>query len=399
MIVIGGSYNETVLFPSATTELVGSGVRAASTLGADAQRLVTFATPGEAGLIRSTVHADTTVEAIKRDQSIEFRYLDPSFAPLVSGLQTGPLDPLPSEFQDEDVLAFGFAELPSGYPITARNIVIDPQSPVGASETLLNGVYANRIAICANQSEARLMTGSASPVDAAEALLARSQVESVVVKCGPLGYITADSSGVTRAHATPTLTVSTLGSGDIFSSIFAREWFAGKTTADAAAVASAAVAASAGKPDIGDSKIALPMNPGYAPRVYLAGPFFTLSERWLVERTRAMLIALGARVFSPIHDVGPGDTEVAQKDLDGLGDCDVVLALLDGFDPGTIYEIGWAARENIPVIGFSSEAHPKETKMLVGMGAEVHTDLTSALFRSVWAGQGLLLAPGTHNAR
>lgn len=398
MIVIGGSYTETVLFPSVKTELVGSGIRAASTLGADVEKLVTIATPEEVGIVRSTVDAATAVEVVERDEAVEFRYLDPAFTPQVTGLPTGSLDPLPSGFPNDDVLAFGLAELPSGYPITARRVVFDPQSPRIATAALLDAVSADRVAVCANRAEARLLTGLASPTDAAAALRTRSQVEAVVVKCGALGYVTADSSGVTWMHATPTLTVSALGSGDIFSSIFAREWFAGATTADAAAAASAAVAASAGRPDSSDTAIVLPMNPGYAPRVYLAGPFFTLSERWLVERVRAVLTGLGARVFSPIHNVGPGHTEVAQKDLDGLDQCDVVFALLDGFDPGTIYETGWAARENIPVVGFSSEAHAKETKMLIGMGAEVHTDLTSALFRSVWAGQGLTLTPGIHGA-
>lgn len=398
MIVIGGSYTETVLFPSFTAKLVGSGVRAAATLAADAERLVTVAAAGEMGVIRSAVDTNTTVEVVERDKPVEFRYLDPSLTPQITGLPNGLRGPLPSAFPNDDVLAFGLAELPSGYAITARRVVLDPQSPRAATGALLDAVSADGIAVCANRAEARLMTGLASPIDAAVALHTRSPVEAVVVKCGPLGYVTADSTGVTWVHATPTLTVSTLGSGDIFSSIFAREWFAGATTADAAATASAAVAASAGKPDASDSAIVLPMNPGYAPRVYLAGPFFTLSERWLVERVRAVLIGLGARVFSPIHDVGPGDAEVAQKDLNGLDDCDVVFALLDGFDPGTIYETGWAARENIPVVGFSSEAHAKETKMLVGMGAEVHTDLTSALFRSIWAGQGLTLTPGVHSA-
>lgn len=398
MIVVGGSYTETVLFPSFRTELVGSGVRAAATLGVDAAMLVTIAAPGEVGIVRSTVDARTTVEVVERHDPVEFRYLDPALAPQVTGLPTGSLEKLRSAFPDDDVLAFGLAELPAGYPITARRVVFDPQSPRNATGVLLDVVGADRIAVCANRAEARLMTGLASPMDAAAALLARSHVEAVVVKCGPLGYVTADSAGMEWAHATPSLTVSTLGSGDIFSSIFARGWFAGASAAEAASSASLAVAVSAGAPDPRGPDIVLPMNPGYAPRVYLAGPFFTLSERWLVERVRAVLTGLGARVFSPIHDVGPGDTEVAQKDLHGLDDCDVVFALLDGFDPGTLYETGWAAREDIPVVGFSSEVHAKETKMLVGMGAEVHTDLTSALFRTVWAGQGLTLTPGIHGA-
>jgi nucleoside 2-deoxyribosyltransferase len=86
--------------------------------------------------------------------------------------------------------------------------------------------------------------------------------------------------------------------------------------------------------------------------VYLAGPFFSLAERWLVETSRAVLAGLGASVFSPLHDVGVGGDEVAAPDLDGLRRADAVFALLDGWDPGTVYEVGWAHREDLPVVGF-----------------------------------------------
>ena len=397
MIVVGGSYLETILYPRFSMTLVGSGVRATETLGPDATRLVTIATAAESRAIASRL-ASTTVEAAERQDPVDFRYLDPALAPEVVGLPAPPRGSLRLDFPNDDVLAFGMAELPKGYPLNARRVVLDPQAPWSASSRLLDDISADQIAVCANRKEARLITGLDDPYEAALALLDYATVEAVVVKCGALGYVVADHDMAVRVHATPTLPVRTLGSGDIFSSVFAREWFAGASAADAASAASATVAAT-GQPA---THTHLPLQPGYAPKVYLAGPFFTLGERWLVERVRSILSGLGARVFSPIHDVGPGDTEVAKKDLDGLDTCDVVLALLDGFDPGTIYETGWAARENIPVIGFASESHSKETKMLVGMGAEVHTGLTTALYRAVWAGQGLTLTagidPGVRNA-
>jgi nucleoside 2-deoxyribosyltransferase len=398
VIVVGGTYTETVLYPTFMAQLMGSGVRAAMTLGAGASTLVTVATENEAEALTSRLMLGTALMATQRPGSVEFRYLDPALRPHVSGLPVEMQESFSCDFPDDDVLAFGLAELADGYPVMGRQVVVDPQSPQSATAQFLDGVDAGRIAVCANRKEARLITGADDPESAARALLTYSQVEAVVVKCGALGYVVADEHALTWVHATPTLTVRTLGSGDIFSSIFAREWFSGASAADAAHTASIAVAgAVGGTAPAGHTD--LPLRPGYAPRVYLAGPFFTLGERWLVERVRSILAGLGARVFSPIHDVGPGDIEVAKKDLDGLDGCDVVLALLDGFDPGTIYETGWAARENIPVVGFSSEPHTKETKMLVGMGAEVHTDLTTALYRTVWAGQGLTLTAGIDPGR
>lgn len=393
MIVVGGTYTETVLYPTLASSLVGSGLRAAVALGGATEKLVTVATSAEAEQITSIVDDGTSVVVVGRENPVEFRYLDPLLRPQVWGLPAEPVPTLDCTFPEHDVLAFGLIELPSGYPVTARRVVLDPQSPQSASAAILENVDAEKIAICANRGEARRMTGCDSPLEAAARLLEAPGVEGVIVKCGALGYVAADHDAITWAHATPTLSVRTLGSGDVFSSVFAREWFADASVSDAAATASRAVAHTAGAPDEGVPRL----QPGYSPKVYLAGPFFTLGERWIVERVRDVLDGLGARVFSPIHDVGPGDIEVAEKDLEGLDDCDVVFAILDGFDPGTVYETGWAARGNIPIVGFASEIHSKETKMLVGMGAEVHTDLTTAVFRAIWAGQGLTLNPGLHD--
>lgn len=396
MIVVGGSYTESVLYPTPSSEFMGSGVRAALMLGGKVEAMITYATDDETELLADVLPFVPVLKSVERSTKVEFRYLDTALPPDILRLPSAAPEPLQCVYPESDVLAFGVAEQPMGYRITARRVVFDPQAPAHASAALLAKISADQIAVCANRREARRMTGYDSPTDAAMELLRQPHVEAVVVKCGALGYLTADHSGMAWHHAEPTLTVNALGSGDIFSSVFAREWFAGRPVAEAAAIASSAVATSADGTMLLAARRPLPLQAGYSPKVYLAGPFFTLSERWLVEQARAALTGLGARVFSPIHDVGPGDIEVAKKDLDGLDDCDVVFALLDGMDPGTIYETGWAARESIPIVGHSSEPHHKETKMLVGMGAEVHTDLTAALYRTIWAGQGLALTAGVY---
>jgi nucleoside 2-deoxyribosyltransferase len=122
--------------------------------------------------------------------------------------------------------------------------------------------------------------------------------------------------------------------------------------------------------------------------VYLAAPFFTLSQQWLVELCKAACEELGAEVFSPLHDVGAGGPAVAALDLDGLASCSVVLALLDESDPGTWIEVGWARSRNKPVIGYCEPQAEEQTKMAKGLGVEVHADLSTALYRAIWAGMG-----------
>ena len=110
-------------------------------------------------------------------------------------------------------------------------------------------------------------------------------------------------------------------------------------------------------------------------------------------------MGLGSTVFSPLHNVGTGGDEVAAMDLAGLEGCNAVFALLDGWDSGTVYEVGWAHRHGLPVVGFRNSPDDPGTKMLVGSGAEIHDDLASALYRVVWAGQGHPLIAGRASDR
>ncbi|WP_236961022.1 nucleoside 2-deoxyribosyltransferase [Methylobacterium durans] len=121
--------------------------------------------------------------------------------------------------------------------------------------------------------------------------------------------------------------------------------------------------------------------------IYLAGPFFDLAQRWLVEEALERLQALGAPVFSPLHEVGMGRPaqETATADLEGLDRCAAVLALLDGADPGTLFEVGYARAHGKPVVVLAERVEDLHLTMLAGSGCAVVRDLTSALYRTVWA--------------
>jgi nucleoside 2-deoxyribosyltransferase len=124
------------------------------------------------------------------------------------------------------------------------------------------------------------------------------------------------------------------------------------------------------------------------PIVYLAGPFFSLAQRFLIEETRAGLLKLGAEVFSPMHEVGfdlPVET-IAKEDLRGLERCSVVLALITDLDPGTIFEIGFARAKNIPVVTFGEGVKEEHLTMLIGTECMYSQDFCSALYNAVWAG-------------
>jgi nucleoside 2-deoxyribosyltransferase len=121
--------------------------------------------------------------------------------------------------------------------------------------------------------------------------------------------------------------------------------------------------------------------------VYLAGPFFTVAERWLVDLCRS---ALGPHVFSPLHDVGlrrveDPAAEIAVADLEGLRKCDSVLALIDRSDPGTIFETGWATAAEIGVVAYGEMLEKSAITMIEGSGGAIIGDLSTAVYQAVWA--------------
>jgi nucleoside 2-deoxyribosyltransferase len=98
------------------------------------------------------------------------------------------------------------------------------------------------------------------------------------------------------------------------------------------------------------------------------------------------LLQQRVKVFSPYHDVGIGAAEVVvPKDIEALKDCDSVLAILDGFDAGTSFEVGYARSLGIPVVAFVQNEPPEPLKMLIGTGCEIVNDLVSAVYRAAWA--------------
>jgi hypothetical protein len=410
LIVVGGTYAERVTVPDHQDDAAGSGMRAAAALRSAGVELVTAVDRTTAAAASAAAAAFGMGRKVStRDQPVGFRYFTPVSDPAIDGPGAQYSDDLVAD--DEAVLVFGMVEK-GALSVRAEKLVIDPQRPrdlSGIDFTALNG---DRVAIVANAREAAALAGHAqSTAEMAFTILEKSHTEIVVVKAAGRGctVVTQGSAEAIRVGPHPTPTVWPLGSGDVFTAGFAHAWAHGADAVEAARVASSSAAwwcgtrqsalpteilAGTSVEAVWDGAgVELPV-PDRKPLVYIAAPFFTLAERWLVETCRDVLVGLGARVFSPLHQVGPGGDEVAARDLEGLRNSNAVLALLDGWDPGTLYEVGWAHRHQLPVVGFVNSPGNEGTKMLVGTGAEIHEDLSSALYRSVWAAQGLPVSGG-----
>ncbi len=393
MIVVGGIYRELCRDPQ-SEEVFGSGARAAFALsGATTPvRLRSVACAEDADLARAM---GIEMDYEERPRPIRFRYDTPISRPTHDFLGGLPAPHL--EAEADVVLAFGMLEAKP--LVKAQRLVIDPQSPGLTSLGQHMDWSAERLAIVGNQSE---ILGLAGPppvpiAEAAERVRVEYEAEVVVAKCGPRGAVLVDELGSTPIPPHPTEDVWPIGSGDVFSALFAWAWGDQERGArEAANIASLGTATWCSR---GPLQVVTPEGEIIFPRaeardvhlhdvrVYLAGPYFNYGERWLVDLMRDGLMDLGAQVFSPFHEVGFGTPEkVAPADLRGLHECNSVLALLDGVDTGTVFEVGYARANDIPVVGFAARPDSSDLTMLIGTDVPIFSGLAQAAYHAMWAG-------------
>ena len=397
MIVVGGTYREICREP-AIDYLFGSGLRAAFAISRGCKELefVSIVDVAEKKEVEALARSfGFTAKLQERIYPIQFHYEVPISSPRI--IPSNPVIIAPEKFvcSGKAMLVFGILEATSD--IHAERLVLDPQGPRPLTEQMT--WVANHVAIVGNKSEIQRMSAGNADLSIeqhAENVRKKFKADTVVVKCGALGAVVVDSSGVSHIGVFPTSKVNPLGSGDVFSAVFAYYWAErGTSASEAAKLASKATSAWVSKEPFQvinkEGNVVSPdsSNEIYAESVsvYIAAPFFTVAERWLVELCRTALKDLGAKVFSPLHDVGWGPPEfVAPADLVGLKQADSVLALLDGLDSGTMYESGYATAQGIPVVGLTSDKRSVDLTMIVGNGARIHEELSSAVYDAIWQG-------------
>ncbi len=397
MIVVGGTYREICREP-AIDNLFGSGLRAAFAISRGCKQLKYLSVVDSVDRKEVESFAASfgfTTELHERTYPIQFFYEVPISSPRI--LPSNPIILVPEKItcSDEAALVFGILEAVS--EIQAERLVLDPQGVRPLTEKIVWS--AKHVAIVGNRTEIQCLSteNADSTIEQhAENVREHLKVDVVVVKCGALGAIVVDSNEVSHVGVFPTHKVNPLGSGDIFSGVFAYYWAERRIPAiEAARLASRATAAWVSNEPF--QVISYDGNVVWqdashevfaeSVAVYLAAPFFTISNRWLVELCKTALKDLGAKVFSPLHDVGWGPPEiVGPADLEGLRQSDSVLALLDGLDPGTVYEVGHAVALGIPVVGLVSDQRGIDLTMITGNGSRIHEEPSSAVYDAIWQG-------------
>lgn len=396
--VVGGVYREYCVHPR-WNEIYGSAGRAAlaiATLGTPVT-LHSFMNEDTLEVLndKGVWHEDFQVLPTMVPGVVNFTYLHDMAVPEIRGI---PEKLYPSlTISEEKVIRFGMLEGDS--VVHAKWAVYDPQNGKRGQLFGANGSTAEHLALVLNSYEAGHLAGMPGehPSETAPVLAKQESAEVVVVKMGPEGAYVWTSAGTAQVPAFRTNRVWKIGSGDCFVAHFANAWMhAGKTPIDAAEMASRATAyycETQGFPTVevlgslhfASIQPSVAYLQGNRRQVYLAGPFFDLAQVWMVQQARSSLQEMGMRVFSPYHDIGLGSAEdVVIKDLEGIRDSDLVLAVTDGLDAGTVYEIGFARALDKPVIVYSERHKGESLKMMEGSGCIICADYTTALYSTLW---------------
>ena len=391
--IIGGTYREICYWPT-WNSVYGSGwraVRVFRTLHPDAI-ISYYSTGGEEIQKMMKVYAGSEPlepHITSISSTISFSYNHPLSQPVIQGVKD---DLFNIEVNGKYVIGFGMLEATT--QIEGEWVVYDPQSPSRPLSFKDQGGKAEHLALVLNESEAKLLTDENDLKKISESLFQKEQCEILILKRGAKGAIvfhSGDNKGVV-VPAFRTSHVWPIGSGDVFTTVFSYYWFNGTDPVESAKKASQAAAIYCDTSSYEDIARLLKEEGRYAPIapqkkgvVYLAGPFFTLSEKLFIAECRNIITAMGVNVFSPYHDVGEGKAEdVAPKDIDALNGCDCVFAIVDGLDSGTMFEIGYAVAHGKRVVAYVENETEGALKMLTGTRCDVEKDFTTAIYKTCW---------------
>ena len=390
--VVGGCYRERCVFPN-WAQLYGSGARAAALIPSlgGAARLHSFADDrAKADLSCLAKNYNFSCKVHESLITPEFFYLHALSTPVVNSVPSCPK----IDVEGEVILRFGMLEAET--VVHGKKVIYDPQS--GSPEHFFeNGSTAERLALVLNLKEIQALTGEDDPYEAIKMLSHDKRVEVVIVKMGPDGGVIYSNGEVLTIPCIKTPRVFPIGSGDVFSATFAYYWGEKDVSSYEAALlatkATACYCASSSlilppnfQDTISEEQECRPKLNSQVRQVYLAGPFFNIAERWLIEELRQILLGFGFKVFSPVHEIGPGKAnDVAPKDIEGLQNCDVIFAVVNGLDSGTIFEIGYGRALDKPVFVLAQNEKEEDLKMIAGTKCMVSSELATLIYQLAWS--------------
>ncbi|MCU4157454.1 nucleoside 2-deoxyribosyltransferase [Carboxylicivirga sp. A043] len=395
--IVGGTYKEYSIEPP-HDEIYGSGLRAVQLILESSTAKVSYKTVGNKtvqNLLENykNVYPNISYEIIETNHLVEFKYgfllENPDIHPPVDSFKTKPTINL----SEDNYIIFGMLDAEvSG---KANKVVYDPQNTYNPTK-FSSKCSAKQVIYIVNRAEAKAISEENNIKSILDFFFDKENVYALIIKDGPFGVeLYKDKKLVKTAPVFKTKNVFKIGSGDIFTTTFAYHWFVKELNIETclykASLTTAHYCNSASVCNLFNDKeelIPLFINQTVLSNktIYLAGPIFTLSDLLLIDKIRDVFLNMNINVFSPYHDVGIGNNkEIATEDLEGIEKADIIFAIVDGLDSGTLIELGYAMAKGKKIIGYNKTESNDSLLMLKAGDYTSFEDLTSAIYNTIWS--------------
>ncbi|UMB53935.1 PfkB family carbohydrate kinase [Lutibacter sp. A64] len=396
--IIGGTYKE-INIDANTYYIFGSGLRSVAFILENSEEEIVFYTiankEAECHLNNyKKVYNKFNFEIKHSNDLLTFKYFysldNPEIYPNPNLLKNKPT----INVSKDNLICFGM--LDGNFQIDAKKVVYDPQTSLNPIRFNVNS-KATELIYIVNSNEAKSISNCSEMNDIVNFFFDVEKVKALIIKNGPSGAnLYLNKEEFHRIPAYKTENVSKIGSGDVFTTSFAYYWFkkndlslkecakmASKATSIFCNTESLKTFTSETNPSKFDEFKSEALD---SKQVYLAAPIFSLSDVILIDKIRSSFLGFGLKVFSPYHDVGYGDEQtIAEKDIKGLDDSDIVFSVLDGLDSGTLVELGYAMSKGKKIIGYHRTVNIDSLLMLKLANIKYYNDLTTSIYQTVWS--------------
>lgn len=376
MHIVGGLYRELcdVPFWDVTMGSGGRAALAAATLSPKVE-LSTFASSADQSAVLQIQAKEIVVNTTNRSSAIVFAYFHPLSSPYIEPPRNTIECDASIRATGDAVLRFGFLE--GDAIVTANRAVYDPQTWRNPPSFWANGSTAQELALVMNELELRHIADLDDMALAAQHLLKKEKAAVVVVKRGTRGASVYEASGkITHVPAYRSRKVFKIGTGDIFSAVFAVYWAERQLSpGEAADLASRSVSVYCDTREFNFDESTLrlryPVSSGAGGRVRLEGGTSSLGQRYTMEETRFALRELGIEVVCP--QLEPAATEL---------DADATLVINDGLTTEALARIDKDKISAVPVIVLNEGS---TAEMVLAFATSVTEDFTTAIYLTAWA--------------
>jgi hypothetical protein len=273
------------------------------------------------------------------------------------------------------ILRFGFIE--GDAVVTANRAVYDPQTWRNPPAFSTNGSTARELALVLNELEARRISGIHDLDIAAQHLMRAQGASVVVIKQGARGASIHEASGkISVVPAYRSSRVFKIGTGDVFTAVFAVYWAQGLLPPQLAAdLASRAVSVYCDTREFGFDEPVLmqrqPVSSGEGSRVRIEGNVASLGQRYTIEEARFALLELGVVVLCP--EIDPENIEWG---------ADAVLVINDELSSKALSRIADDRARLTPIIFLYDRP---STPVFQLEATETTDDFASSIYLAAWA--------------